>query len=99
MNTQNIQRAFRHLLNNPFLDWVIILAVSSAAALALVVADVSVYLDATSRLDAPANQVFSGHAALDPALLTRVVGDADMRAAIWSGHAANYPIASDPSLP
>jgi hypothetical protein len=99
MNTQNIQRAFRHLLNNPFLDWVIILAISSVAALALVAVDVSVYLDATSRLDAPANSALSAHPAFDPALLTRVVGDADMRAAIWSDKAAHYPIAPDPSLP
>ena len=99
MNTQNIQRAFRHLLNNPFLDWVIILATSSAAALALVAVDVSVYLDATSRLEAPANPALQAHAAFDPALLKSVIGDADMRAAIWTDKAAHYPIASDPSLP
>ena len=99
MNAQAIRRAFRHLLNNPVLDWVIILAVSSAAALALVAADVSVYLDATSRLEAPANPALQAHASLNPSLLTSVIGDADMRAAIWSDHAAHYPIAPDPSLP
>ena len=99
MNAQAIRRAFRHLLNNPFLDWVIILAVSSAAALALVAADVSVYLDATSRLEAPASSSLSAHPALDPALLKSVTGDADMRAAIQSDKAVHYPIAPDPSLP
>ena len=86
-------------MNNPFLDWVIILAVSSAAAVALVAVDVSVYLDAVSRLEAPASSTLFAHPALDPALLTSVTGDADMRAAIRSDQAVHYPIAPDPSLP
>ena len=77
----------------------LVFLVSSAAAAALVAADVSVYLDATSRLEAPASSAFSAHTAFDPALLKSVVGDADMRAAIWSDKAAHYPIATDPSLP
>jgi len=99
MNTQSIQRAFRHLMNNPFLDWVVILAVSSVAALTLVAVDVSVYLDALGRLEAPASPALSARPAFDPALLKSVIGDADMRAAIWSDKAAHYPIAPDPSLP
>ena len=99
MNAQTIQRAFRHLMNNPFLDWVIILSASFVAAVALVAVDVSVYLDATSRLEAPANPALQAHAAFDPALLKSVIGDADMRAAITSDKAAHYPIAPDPSLP
>ena len=75
------------------------MAVSSAAAAALVAADVSVYLDATSRLDAPSSSDLSARPAFDPALLKSVIGDADMRAAIMSDKAAHYPIAPDPSLP
>ncbi len=99
MNPQELKATFRHLIRDPFVDWISILSISFVTAVVLVALGISVYLDTQSRLDAEAGAVSPAHAAFDPALLTSILGDADMRASIRSDRAAHYSIAPDPSLP
>jgi hypothetical protein len=99
MNQQNIRIVSRRLVNTPVIDWAIIIGLSLAAVVVLVAFGIYVYLGTESRLNAPLNPILAPHEDFNADLLKSVVGDADMRAAVWKDQAVHYPIAPDPSLP
>lgn len=88
------------IYSDPFLDWVIIVMLSVAAALVLVVAGTSVYLEIKENL--AASEIFPGEKAvtlIDTAALDKVLQEFERRSQERYSVLRGYVAPRDPSLP
>ena len=85
---------------SPFVDWVIILALSALVAIILVGVGVSVYLGTGDTLSAPTSSAPKGTALpLSETALQNVLTDFDNRSAERASIVRGYNAPRDPSLP
>lgn len=88
------------LATDPFLDWVIILAISTVLALTLVGLGIKVYFDTEKTLGTPAvSSDKKNPMPLDEALLKSVLTSFGTKAAEYNAIRRNSNTIADPSLP
>lgn len=98
----HIQRADRlHVVvNDPFLDWLIILILAFVTVLTLVAVGASVYLDTGARLSTPPPAAHrSGMSKVNTEMLGDILEEFDARARERALPARAFSAPKDPSLP
>ncbi|HEX7724522.1 MAG TPA: hypothetical protein VF438_02170 [Candidatus Paceibacterota bacterium] len=88
------------IATDPFLDWLLILAIAFMAALILVGTDISVYLDSRARLEAPVTvSARTQTLPLDEAAMMKIIQSLEGRAESRSRVLHGFVAPRDPTLP